>query len=149
MRKGAVAAFHGLHARALYLGGIDHKQDFAEVVAARGARVVLARRDRVALGERLGAQRLVDGGARRPGAAPVLPALAARGHLLEVDERHAVRDEARRPVGDCGFDSRVFHGCLILKLDYRGLAATPRAVAGHFVLPAADLWAVSEGMRCR
>src|SRR5438128_2610520 len=45
----------------------------------------------------------------RPRGTPVLPALQPRRHLLEVGEQDAVRDEARRPVGDCRCDSWILH----------------------------------------
>ena len=63
----------------------------------------------------------MDRGARRPGVAPVLPARDRRGDLLEIGERHAVGDEARRPVRDRGLDAGV---CFWFGLDDCGHAAS-------------------------
>src|SRR6266853_293451 len=74
------------------------------------AREVRSGRVVVAAGRRLVAHLLVDRGARRPRRAPVLPARDRCRHLLEIGERHAVRDEARRPVGDRCLDAWIYFG---------------------------------------
>ena len=106
-RQRLVAAVDGLAVRLLHLLEVVHEQELPEVVAQRRARVVLPGGELEALLQRLVAERFVDRRARAPRLAPVLPAAAARGHLLEVGERHPVRDEARRPVRDRGLDPRV------------------------------------------
>ena len=109
MRQRSVAALDRLHVRGLHLRHVVHEQELAEVVVDAGALQMLARADELPVGQRLAPHRLVHGGLVGPGAAPVVPAGDAGGHLLEIGERHAVRDETRRPMRDRGLDQCV-HG---------------------------------------
>ncbi|MNC86393.1 hypothetical protein D3C83_20500 [compost metagenome] len=93
--------------RLLHLRQVVHEQELAEVIAQRGADVMLAGGELEALLQCLVAQPLVGRGARAPRRAPVLPAVAAGGHLLEIGERHAIDDKARRPVRDRGFNPGI------------------------------------------
>src|SRR6266850_4921887 len=71
-------------------------------------------------------------GAPAPCPAPVFPALERAGHLLEVGQQHAVRDEPRRPVRDGGLDLCVFHtfrSALRIRSGVNGIAVT-RAFRG-------------------
>ncbi len=107
MRQRIVAARDRLHVRGLHLRHVVHEQELAEVVVDAGALQMLARADELFRCERLAPHRLVLRGAIRPCAAPVVPCGDRGRHLLEIGERHAVRDEARPPMGDRGFDDGV------------------------------------------
>ena len=76
-RQRAVAALHRLHVCGLHLRKVVDEQKFAKVIAHRGAGEMRTGRQFVALRQCLDAKRLVLRGARRPGAAPILPALTA------------------------------------------------------------------------
>src|SRR5688572_29655364 len=67
-----------------------------------------------------------------PGCTPVFPPVERGRHFLEVGEQHAVRHEARRPVGDRGADAGVFQtffNALRILSGVKGIAVT-RAFRG-------------------
>src|SRR5882762_2602789 len=71
---------------------------------------------------------------RAPGPcrAPVLPALERRGDFLEVGEQHAVRDEARRPMGNRRRNPGIHHtlpNAFRIRCGVNGIAVT-RAPSG-------------------
>src|SRR3989441_11557543 len=71
---------------------------------------------------------------RAPGPcrAPVLPALQRAGDFLEVGEQHAVRDEARRPVGNRRRNPGILHtlpSAFRIRCGVKGIAVT-RAPSG-------------------
>ena len=113
VRQREVAALDPLHVRRLHLRDVVHEQERAEMVVHAGALQVLAGAQRPLLVQGLAPEPLMHGGALRPGAAPVVPRRRRRRHLLEVGEVDAVRDEARRPVGDGGTDQGIGLGDIV------------------------------------
>src|SRR5439155_5939917 len=109
-RKRQLVAFDRAQVRVAHLLLIVHENELGEVVVHARAHQVLAGGELVALRERLAPEPFVHVGALAPGCAPVLPALDPGRNLLEIGEQHAVRDEARRPVGDRRGDARVGGG---------------------------------------
>ena len=105
-----VAAFDRLHVRGLHLREVLHEQELAEMVVDAGALQMLGGGDGFLVGERGAAELLVHGGARRPGAAPVVPGFERRGDVLEIGQHHALGDEARRPMMDRGGDAGIGRG---------------------------------------
>src|SRR6266705_1771062 len=110
-RKRRLVAFDRAHVRFAHLLRVVHENELGEVVVHARAHEMLAGAELVALRERLAPEPFVHFGALAPGAAPVLPALDPGGDFLEIGEQHAVRDEARRPVGDRRGDARVGGFC--------------------------------------
>src|SRR5258706_10475297 len=106
-RKRRLVAVERAQVRVAHLLLIVHENELGEVVIHRSAHQVLAGGELVAVLERLPPERLVHLTALAPSAAPVLPALDPGGHLLQVGEQHALRDEARRPVRDRRRDSGI------------------------------------------
>src|SRR5262249_51814108 len=68
-----LAAFDRLHVRGLHLSQVLHEQELTEVIVDAGALEVIAGAEKLPSRERLTAHLLMDGGARRPGAAPIVP----------------------------------------------------------------------------
>jgi len=99
-RHAVAVALDRLHVRGAHLIGVLHEHELGEVVIDAGAHQMLAGAELPALAQRVAAELLVQRGARRPGATPVLPAVQAARDVLEVREQHAVGNEPRQPVRD-------------------------------------------------
>src|SRR5882762_2517067 len=102
-----LSALHGLHVRRPHRVGIVHEDKLREVVVHRRALQMVGGGQHVPLFQGVFAQFLVDGGARGPGVAPVVPSFEFCGDLLEIRIQDAVGDEARRPMRYRGLNVQV------------------------------------------
>jgi hypothetical protein len=85
------------------------EHELGEVMADRGAREMLAGREPVAGCEIRFAELVMHVAARHPRPAPVAPGGQASGDILEVGQRNAIGNQARRPVRERGLQLRIGH----------------------------------------
>ena len=109
MRQRKLAAFDLFLVRGLHLFRVVREQERAEMIIDAGPLQTFAGREIVPARQRLAAELLMMGGARRPCAAPVVVAADRLGDFLEVGEHDAVGDETRAPMREGGGQKRI--GC--------------------------------------
>ena len=111
MGQREVEARHRPAVGGAHLRHVVDEQIFGEMIGRRRRGEMLAGADEMPFAPAPRAQVLVHLGARRPRAAPVLPALERGEHIVEIAGRDAVDGEARQPVRRM-LDPGVRHGFL-------------------------------------
>src|SRR5215470_4143094 len=84
----------------LHLRQIMHKQKLREMIVDAGALQMLAGAEIFVLCKGGASHGLMDGRSRRPGPTPLGPRRNRGCDVLKIRKRHAVGDEALRPMGN-------------------------------------------------